>query len=124
MKLCMPTLDAHGLTAELSDHFGGAPHLTLVDTENGEATALSSGHGSGRDCGRLGVLDGQQVDAVVVRGGIGRGAYAALTRRGIPVLASGGRRVGDVVAEARAGVLRRLGDDETCSHHHGDGCAH
>ncbi len=124
MKLCIPTLDDGGLTAELSDHFGGAPHLTLVDSESGEAVALTSGHGNGKDCGRVGLLEGHGIDAVVVRGGIGRGAAAALAQRGIPVLTSRGRRVGDVVAEAQAGALRQLGAEETCSHHHGDGCAH
>lgn len=124
MKLCIPTLDDSGLAAELSDHFGGAPHLTLVDSESGEAAALTSGHGNGKDCGRVGLLQGRGIDAVVVRGGIGRGAFAALAESGIPVLASSGRRVSDVVAEARAGGLRRLGGEETCRHHHGEGCGH
>ncbi len=124
MRLCIPTLDAGGLAAELSDHFGGAPHLTLVDSESGEARALAAGHGNGKDCGRVGLLRGQEVDAVVVRSGIGGGALAALAERGISVLTSSGRSVGDVVSEARSGTLRPLGSEETCRHHHGDGCAH
>jgi predicted Fe-Mo cluster-binding NifX family protein len=122
MRLCIPTLDENGLAAELSDHFGSAPHLTLVDSENGEVAALASGHGEGKDCGRVGLLSGERIDAVVVRSGIGRGAYAALTGRGIPVFVSSGPCVGDVVAEARKGVLLRLDADRTCSHHHAGGC--
>ena len=125
MKLCMPTLDDQGLAAELSDHFGGAPHLTLLDSESGDASALKAGHTNGKDCGRVGLLEGQRVDAVVVRGGIGRGAYATLAQRGIPVLVCAGSRVADVLEEARNGSLRQLDADRTCSHHHqGGGCSH
>ncbi|HVO12911.1 MAG TPA: NifB/NifX family molybdenum-iron cluster-binding protein [Vicinamibacteria bacterium] len=128
MKLCIPTLGAEGLAAELSDHFGAAPHMTLLDSESGEVGALASGHSEGKDCGRVGLLDGRQVDAVVVRGGIGRGAYAALAQRGIAVLVCSGGRVADVLAEARGGALRPMGAEQTCSHHHhghhqGEGCA-
>jgi predicted Fe-Mo cluster-binding NifX family protein len=128
MKICIPTLDALGLAAELSDHFGQAPHLTVLDIESGQAGALSSDESGGHDCGRIGLLDGQGVDAVVVRGGIGRGAHAALAERGISVLVSSGNRVSDVLAEARGGTLRRLDAGQTCGHHHnhdhGGGCRH
>jgi predicted Fe-Mo cluster-binding NifX family protein len=122
MRLCIPTLDGGGLAAELSDHFGGAPHLTLVDSESGEVATVAAGHSEGKDCGRVGLLGGQQIDAVVVRSGIGRGAYAALTRRGIPVLVSSGPCVRDVVVEARKSALVRLDAEQTCSHHHAGGC--
>jgi predicted Fe-Mo cluster-binding NifX family protein len=121
MRLCIPTLDGGGLAAELSDHFGGAPHLTLVDSESGEASTLASGHAEGKDCGRVGLLGGERIDAVVVRSGIGRGAYAALASRGIPVLVSSSLRVRDVVVEAREGRLAPLGVERTCSHHHAGG---
>ena len=57
MKLCMPTLDDQGLAAELSGHFGGAPRLTLLDSESGDASALKAGHTNGKaavgwDCSR------------------------------------------------------------------------
>jgi predicted Fe-Mo cluster-binding NifX family protein len=124
MKLCIPTLDAQGLASELSEHFGEAPHLTLLDCERGQADALAPGRSGGRDCGRIGLLEGHGVDAVVVRGAIGRGALAALSGRGIPVLVTVGRRVSDVLDEARASGLRRLDAGETCAHHrrHGGGC--
>jgi predicted Fe-Mo cluster-binding NifX family protein len=122
MRLCIPTRDEGGLAAELSDHFGSAPHLTLVDSESGEVATLAGGHGEGKDCGRIGRLSGERIDAVVVRGGIGGGAYAALTRRGIPVLVSPGPCVRDVVAEARNGGLVRLDAEHTCRHHHAGGC--
>ena len=122
MRLCIPTRDEGGLAAELSDHFGGAPHLTLVDSESGEVATLAGGHAEGQDCGRIGRLSGERVDAVVVRGGIGGGAYAALTRRGIPVLVSAGPCVRDVVVEARKGGLLRLDAAHACSRHHAGGC--
>jgi predicted Fe-Mo cluster-binding NifX family protein len=122
MRLCIPTLDGSGLAAELSDHFGGAPHLTIVDSESGEVSTLASGHSGGKDCGRIGLLSGARVDAVVVHGGIGRGAYAALTGRGIHVLVSPLQRVRDVVAAARKGELAPLEVGHTCSHHHSGGC--
>jgi predicted Fe-Mo cluster-binding NifX family protein len=123
MRLCIPTLDESGLGAELSDHFGSAPHLTIVDSENGEVAALASGHAEGKDCGRVGLLSGERIDAVVVRSGIGRGAYAALTGRGIPVFVSSGPCVRDVVAEARNSSLVPLNANHTCSHHHAGGCS-
>jgi len=122
MRLCIPTRDEGGLAAELSDHFGGAPHLTLVDSESEEVATLVGGHAQGKDCGRTSRLSGERIDAVVVRSGIGRGAYVALTRRGIPVLVSSGPCVRDVVAEARKGGLVRLDAEHTCSHHHAGGC--
>jgi predicted Fe-Mo cluster-binding NifX family protein len=124
MRLCIPTLDGNGLSAELSDHFGGAPYLTIADSDTGAVTILPAGHGGGKDCGRVGLLNGAQIDAVVVRSGIGRGAYAALAGQGIPVHVSAARRVQEVVAEARAGALARLGADRACAHHHGEGCGH
>jgi predicted Fe-Mo cluster-binding NifX family protein len=122
MRLCIPTLDGGGLAAELSDHFGSAPHLTLVDSESGEVATMAGGHSEGRDCGRVGLLSAERIDAVVVRSGIGRGAHAALTDRGIPVLISSGPCVRDVVAESRKGGLVRLDAEHTCSHHDAGGC--
>ncbi len=67
MKICIPTMDDHGLKGMPSDHFGSAPFFTFVDTETGEVETQPNGgahhvHGA---CRPLDFLGSCPVDATV-----------------------------------------------------------
>jgi predicted Fe-Mo cluster-binding NifX family protein len=118
MRICLPTEDERGLESRLCGHFGGAPYLTIVDTATERAEVIARGpdheHGA---CVPAGFAATAGIDAVVC-GGMGRRALAALA--GTAVYLSAGGRVGEVLAELKAGRLPRLSAEEACAGgHHG-----
>jgi predicted Fe-Mo cluster-binding NifX family protein len=123
MKICIPTQGDEGLEAALAGHWGRAPFLTLVDTENGEVAVLpNASHGEGH-CHPTGPLEGRGVEAILCSG-VGRRAVAALERAGIRVLVTQAQRVDEAVEALHSGTVRLLGADEACGGHHGEGGGH
>jgi predicted Fe-Mo cluster-binding NifX family protein len=127
MKICIPTVDADGLDARISDHFGSAPFYTLVDSDTGMLKTrrnVQHGHGHGHRhgaCRALNQIGPDDCDAVACRG-LGRGAMASLGQSGLKVYVADGEKVSDVVEAARSGSLRRPPKDEIlCGghRHHG-----
>lgn len=132
MRLCLPTVSDAGLESRLSPHFGSAPFFTFLDTESGEVRAEPNDHARhepGR-CTPTKGLEGRGLDAVVCRG-LGLRALQALTRAGIPVLATEAWSVSQALADVQGGTARLLAADEACAgghhhdhdhdHHHGHG---
>jgi len=125
MVICLPCVDARGLAARLSPHFGSAPCFTLVDTDSGRVDVIENAHARhepGR-CDPAKGLDGRGVDAVVCRG-LGRRALAGLLGTGIPVLVTEAWTVSKALERLQAGELRALTDEEACEGGHGHGHGH
>ncbi len=118
---------------EVFQHFGRTPQFMLYDIENGEIISEEvldtgeTGHGA---------LAGFLIEAgadVMICGGIGGGAIAAISESGIKVYAGASGKADDVIRSYLAGTLAET-SDATCDHHehkgHGvqncghDGCRH
>ena len=112
---------------QVFQHFGHTQQMKLYDTENEQvvqeqvADTAGSGHGA-----LAGFLSGLQVD-VLICGGIGAGAQAALAQAGIKLYGGVTGTADDVVKDFLAGRLAYQANVQ-CGHHghehhgcHGEG---
>ena len=101
-------------------HFGHTENFKLYDTEDGKIKAMVVGPTNGSGHGALaGFLKEHGVE-VLICGGIGAGAQAALTEAGIKFY---GGVIGDADDAVRALLSGKLRFDPfiKCSHHHEEG---
>ena len=116
-------------------HFGHTEQFKLYDVENGQVTAAQVVDTNGQGHGALaGFLTAAQVD-VLLCGGIGGGAQAALAQAGIQLFGGVTGPADKAVADYLAGTLHYVpgircdhhdhGHDHDCgSHGCGGGCHH
>ena len=108
---------------EVFQHFGRTPQFKIYEIDNGEVKAEQvidtgeTGHGA-----LAGFLKDLNVN-VMICGGIGGGAIAAMAESGIKVYAGASGKADDVIKSYIAGTLAEIGE-ATCDHHehehHGD----
>jgi len=122
MRICIPTLDTEGLHSEISEHFGRAPFLTLIDSER-QATEIvrnPGAHHAAGSCQTAELLRGRTVDVLVCRG-LGQKAFRRLELMGIRVFAVEAPDVASALTEYRSGSARALTSERAC---HGEGNHH
>ena len=113
---------------EVFHHFGRTPQFKIYEIENGAVKSSwvidtgETGHGA-----LAGFLKEHGTD-VMICGGIGGGAIAAMAESGIKVYAGASGDADEVIESYIAGTLAEIGD-ATCDHHehegHGEhGCGH
>ncbi len=113
---------------EVFQHFGRTPQFKIYDIENGEVKSSAvintgeTGHGA-----LAGFLRERGAD-VMICGGIGGGAIAAMAESGIKVYAGASGNADEAIKSYLAGTLAENGD-ATCDHHehvgHGEhNCGH
>ena len=123
MKICIPVEDNNGLDSRVCAHFGSAPFFLIVDSDTDECDPIvnSGAHHAHGMCQPLALLDGKDIDGVVV-GGIGRGALFKLLAGNIGVFMSEYSTVKDTIAAHKAGLLRPVSPEGACAGHgHGAG---
>ena len=100
-------------------HFGITENFKVYEVENGQVLSgeVISSNGSGHSA-LAGLLAGQNVD-VLICGGIGGGAQAALTEAGIELCAGAQGNADQAVEAYLKGELVSSG--ATCDHHHEEG---
>jgi predicted Fe-Mo cluster-binding NifX family protein len=118
MRLCIPTIDARGLNAELCEHFGSTPYFTIYDSETGAFETVDNAdheheHGT---CHPMDNLKSKGIDCVVCRG-LGRRALEKLNANGIRVLKTDGSTVSDVVESFSAKKLTEIDAENACQNH-------
>ena len=110
---------------EVFQHFGRTPQFKIYEIENGAVKSSQvidtgeTGHGA-----LAGFLKERGTD-VMICGGIGGGAIAAMAEYGIKVYAGASGSTDGVIKAYIAGTLAEFGN-ATCDHHgHGEhGCGH
>lgn len=122
MRVCIPTETDQGLHAKLAGHFGTAPFFTIVDLATGVVLVRPnpSCHSRPGQCHHLGLLQSEQVDAVV-SSGLGRNAFEALQQAGIKVLLPAGEAVAEVLGALRHGHETPMRTATCGGHHHAAG---
>ena len=109
-------------------HFGRTPAFKVYEISDGKIVSSevidTNGTGHGALAGFLEDIGAE----VMICGGIGGGAIAAMNEAGIKVYAGAGGMADDAVSSYVAGTLPEIGD-ATCDHHehegHGEhGCGH
>ena len=100
-------------------HFGKTDNFKVYEVENGQVLSgeVISSNGSGHSA-LAGLLAGQNVD-VLICGGIGGGAQAALTKAGSELCAGAQGDADQAVEAYLKGELVSSG--ATCDHHHEEG---
>lgn len=100
-------------------HFGKTENFKVYEVENNQVVSseVISSNGSGHGA-LAGLLDGQNVD-VLICGGIGGGAQAALTEAGIEFCSGAQGDANQAVEAYLKGELVSSGVN--CDHHHGEG---
>jgi predicted Fe-Mo cluster-binding NifX family protein len=131
MQICIPVEENNGLDSRVCTHFGSAPFFLIVDSETeGCETIVNTGaHHAHGMCQPLALLEGKEIDGVVV-GGIGRGALFKLQAANIGVFLSEHSTARETIDAHRAGSLRPVNPANACAGHghgtggggHGPGC--
>ena len=104
---------------EVFQHFGHTEQFKIYEVEDGQVTSATvigsdgSGHGA-----LAGLLADRAID-VLICGGIGGGAQAALAEQGIELCAGAQGSADEAVAAFLRGELVNTGAN--CDHHHDDG---
>ncbi len=113
---------------EVFQHFGRTPQFKVFEIENGEVVRSEVIDTNGTGHGALaGFLAAAGVN-VLICGGIGGGAIAAMESMGIDLYAGASGDADEVIRAYIAGQLPKVGD-ATCDHnghgdHEGHSCGH
>ncbi|MGA2260458.1 MAG: NifB/NifX family molybdenum-iron cluster-binding protein [Acidobacteriota bacterium] len=115
MDICIPVTQDWGLESPVSAHFGLAPLLMVVNTENGNCRAvLNRNHNYLHSlCQPLLSLAGKHMDGMIV-GGIGMGALEKIQAAHINVYLSEFTTVAATVAAYNAGRLKLVTPQTAC----------
>lgn len=103
---------------QVFQHFGHTEEFKVYDIDNGKIvkSEIISSNGSGHSA--LATLLRQYTVDVLICGGIGGGAQAALTERGIELCAGASGSADEAVKAYLRGELINTGAN--CDHHHGE----
>ena len=109
---------------QVFQHFGHTEQFKVYEVEDGKIVSaeIVGSEGSGHEA-LAGLLSGKGID-VLICGGIGGGATAALAQQGIELCAGASGDVDEVVAAYLRGELENTGancDHHGEGHHHGHG---
>ena len=111
---------------EIFQHFGRTEQFRIYDAEDGKVTAAQTVGTNGAGHGALaGFLKSMNVD-VLICGGIGGGAQAAMNAAGIAIYGGVSGNTDEAVQRFLAGTLA-YDPNVVCSHHHEHhegGCGH
>lgn len=115
MDICIPVTQDSGLESPVSEHFGLAPLLMVVNTENGNCrVVLNRNHNYLHWlCQPLLSLAGKHIDGMIV-GGIGMGALEKIQAAHIVVYLSEFATVRATVVAYKAGLLRLVTPQTAC----------
>jgi len=119
MQLCIPVQTIDGLNSAVSAHFGSATAFCVASTESAELRFITNNndhHGHGM-CAPLAMLEGQNIDGIVV-GGIGVRAMQKLMAAGMQVYRTQEQTVRSTLQAYKAGTLPKMQLEETCAGHH------
>ncbi len=128
-RIAVTSEDLRGLDAQVGQHFGRCPAYTLVEVAGDgtlRANAIENPHAAGHGPGQVPAFIHDQGADVLLTGGIGGRAIAALRTYGIQVSAGHDASVREAVEAWLAG---RGGKAEACAghgpshdHEHGHDC--
>ena len=104
---------------EVFQHFGHSEEFKIYEVEDGHILSSETISSNGSGHGALASLLGDQKIDVVICGGIGGGAQAALAERGIELCAGASGNADEAVAAYLRGELISTGAN--CDHHHEEG---
>jgi predicted Fe-Mo cluster-binding NifX family protein len=115
LRICFAVRASEGLQSIVYNHFGSAPALVMVDTEEGSMTTTINdvAHHSRGACTPIQILVNMKIDAVIA-GAVGVGAIMKLNLEGIKVYRSGGTTINDNLNLIMIGGLRELTLDHAC----------
>ena len=104
---------------EVFQHFGHTQQFKVYEIEDGQVTSAAVIGANGSGHGALAELLADRAIDVLICGGIGGGAEAALTEQGIGLCAGAQGSADEAVAAYLRGELVNTGAN--CDHHHEDG---
>ena len=124
MKICFPIHKDLGLRSPVHQHFGAAPVIMVIDTEEGSMRSFYNKdfnhlHGS---CDPFKALGGESVD-LIIAWSIGGGALIKLRCAGIRVFKAEGATIEDNITYFfDRGLPEFLSDDHCDAHDSGGAC--
>ena len=105
-RVMVPLESREGLRSRISEHYGRAPYFAVIDLSGGDVRVdfIENPRSQGYTPGEYAVVSG--VEYVVIKGDIGVRALRLLRGRGIKVVETSGKILGDVIEELKSGGLR------------------
>lgn len=119
MRICIPTENNFGTSADVYGHFGSAGYFIIYDTDEISFEIienLNRDHIHG-NCQFMTALESKDIDMVACNGMGGR-AIQKLTQAGIKVFKTSAARVEGVIAQHKEGKLEELTIAQACNEHH------
>jgi predicted Fe-Mo cluster-binding NifX family protein len=124
MKVCIPTMEKGGMDDELSEHFGGAPTFTIIDTETKDVKVFpnESDHfgGAGKPPEKINSMGAQ----VVICRGMGPKAMIMLRDFGIDVFIGSTGNARNAFEMYSSGKLQKASVQNACQGHSHDHNCH
>ena len=124
MKVCIPTMEKGGMDDELSDHFGGSPTFTIVDTGTKDVKVVPN---QSEHFGGTGKAP-EQIEStgatVVICRGIGPKAMIMLRDFGIDVYTGSTGNVRNAIELWSSGKLQKASIQNACQGHTHDHHCH
>lgn len=115
MKIAFPVLDDKGLEATISDHFGRAPHYTVVDLETNDVSILENvGEHFGGKLSAPETLSNSNINILVCKG-VGRKAIGLFDGLGIGVFSTQSIFVKDALESYNKGALTQISETDGCA---------
>ena len=118
MRICIPTENSSGTSANVYGHFGSAPYFTIYDTDKNtfEVIANPNEHHAHGTCHPMMTLREKNID-VVVCGGMGARAVQNLNKEGIKVYRATAGIVEEIIIQYEQGRFEEITIENACSQH-------
>ncbi len=110
MKICLPVSQLKGLESKITPSFRATPALLVVDSNSQQFQEIDVSSSACR-------ATPNQIDAIICAGGIGRGQFNGLRRRGVKVFLTDPTTVAEALRAFHAQSLVELHDVECCGGH-------
>jgi len=124
MKVCIPTMEKGGMDDELSDHFGGSPTFTIVDTETKDVKIVPNQSEHFGGAGKAPEQIESTGSTVVICRGIGPKAMIMLRDFGIDVYTGSTGNVRNALEMWSSGRLQKASIQNACQGHTHDHHCH
>lgn len=110
MNVCLPVERPDGLNSLIFPNFRATPALLIVDDTHARISVLDTSSGV---CGAI----PDDIDVLIIAGGIGPGMFHGLQRRGVRVFVTQAASVAEALAHWAAGRLPEIGEMPPCHGH-------
>jgi predicted Fe-Mo cluster-binding NifX family protein len=119
--ICVPSMDSHGLSSEISLHFGKSPYFTLLGVKNNEIKEIKVLESLGKHLGgrmtSAEIISQSKAD-ILLCASLGSKAVQMLRNEGIKIFVGASGTVENTFEKWRGGNLHLADENSSCVEGH------